>query len=356
MKTTYPFMISTVAFAGLVACGDDAKPSTPDAGAPSKTDAEFRAEITAGMQSSITVELNDLIQAAKDLQVAAPTHKWDVSVAADASALATMKAAWKRTRVAYEHVEGATAPIFPDLDLTMDARYEDYVEGGPDDNVFDAEGVTGMHGIERILFAAEIRPAVAANEAAQLPHYAVAAYPASDADAVSFKTVLVQKLIDDATALRDQWTPQKIDIDFAFGGLVGLMNEQGEKVNLAAEQEEESRYANLTMFDLRNNLAGTKAIYELFRPWIQSKTNGPAADTAVEAKLAALYAAVPTESIPEVPATWTAVNPSAADLATPFGTLWQTVRDNVDETKDGSVVFEMKLISNDVLRLEQPQP
>jgi len=349
MKTPYRFMISAVASAGLAACGDDNK---------TETDAEFRAEITAGMQSSITAELNNLIQAAKDLQTAAPTHAWDVSVAADASALVTMKAAWQRTRVAYEHVEGATAPIFPDLDATMDARYEDFVEGGPDDNVFDAEGVTGMHGIERILFAADIRPEVIAREQEHLPtSYTAASYPTSDADAVSFKTVLVQKLIDDATSLRDQWTPQQIDIDFAFGGLVGLMNEQGEKVDLAATGEEESRYANLTMFDLRNNLDGTKKIYDLFRPWIQSKANGATPDAAVEAKLSALttlYATIPGDSIPDVPSTWSALNPSAADLMTSFGTLWKAVRDDVDETKDGSVVFEMNLISTDVLDLKQP--
>jgi len=355
MKYTYRFMISAVAFAGLAACGDDDKPS--DA---AKTDAEFRTEITAGMQSSITAELTNLIQAAKDLQTAAPTHKWDVSVAADASALVTMKAAWQRTRVAYEHVEGATAPIFPDLDGTMDARYEDFVEGGPDNNMFDAQGVTGMHGIERILFAADIRPEVAAREQEHLPNsYTVAAYPATDAEATSFKTVLVQKLIDDATSLRAQWTPQQIDIDFAFGGLVGLMNEQGEKVDLAATGEEESRYANLTMFDLRNNLTGTKTIYELFRPWIQSKTNGATADAAVQVKLSALtalYATIPGDSIPAVPSTWSALNPTTADLMTSFGTLWKTVRDDVDETKDGSVVFEMNLISNDVLKLaKQPE-
>ena len=45
----------------------------------------------------------------------------------DAAAIAAMKDAWKRRRIAYEHVEGATAPIFPDVDVSMDARYDDFL-------------------------------------------------------------------------------------------------------------------------------------------------------------------------------------------------------------------------------------
>jgi iron uptake system component EfeO len=64
--------------------------------------------------------------------------------------LAAMKTAWRKTRVAYEHIEGALAPIFPDVDFAIDARYDDYLsELGPtaDADPFDGEGVTGMHGI-----------------------------------------------------------------------------------------------------------------------------------------------------------------------------------------------------------------
>ena len=37
--------------------------------------------------------------------------------------------------------------------------------------------------------------------------------------------------------------------------------------------------------------------------------------------------------------------PSAADLATPFGMLWQQVHEAVDPTRDGSVVFEMNAVA-----------
>ena len=47
-----------------------------------------------------------------------------------------------------------------------------------------------------------------------------------------------------------EWQPAVIDIGVAFQGLVSLMNEQKEKVNNAATGQEESRYAQMTLFDL----------------------------------------------------------------------------------------------------------
>src|SRR6188474_653566 len=102
---------------GLAACGDN-----EDA---TKTDAEFRAEVVTSMHDSIEVDLANLVTAAKALQTAAPEHAWNATT--DAAAIGQMIAAWKNTRVAYEHVEGATAPLFGELDATMDARYDDYL-------------------------------------------------------------------------------------------------------------------------------------------------------------------------------------------------------------------------------------
>ncbi len=306
-----------------------------------KSDAEYKADVTSSMHASIAADLADLTQAAKDLQAAAPTHAWTDS---DVTA---MRAAWKRTRVAYEHVEGATAPIFPNLDGSMDARYDDFLVEGADDNLFDDQGVTGMHAMERILWAKDIRQEVIDFEKT-LPGYKAAAYPTNDTEAMAFKTQLAQKLIDDATQLESEWKPAAIDIGAAYQGLVGLMNEQAEKVNLAATGEEESRYANITLFDLRTNLEGTRKIYALFQPWIQSKDTGDTHDAKIEAQLAdlaTLYAQNTGDNLPAVPADWSSDSPSAANLATPFGQLWSTVHEKVDPTLEGSVVFEMNMVA-----------
>lgn len=319
----------------LAACGGDAK-----------SDADYKQDVVTGMHDSIDGDLQDLVDATTALQAAAPTHAW---VQADVDAMIVQ---WKKARVAYEHVEGATAPLFPDLDVTMDERYDGYLAGlgaTGDQDLFDDQGVTGMHGIERILYAKTTRQEVIDFEKT-LPGYKAAAWPTNDTEAMEFKTQLAAKLVTDAHTLHDQWAPTDADIGLAYQGLVGLMNEQKEKVNLAATGEEESRYANITLFDLRNNLDGTQKIYAIFQPWIQSKDTGAAADTAVTTKLAALaslYAQNTGDALPDVPADWSNDNPTPANLATPFGVLWNAVHEDVDPTTNGSVVFEM----NDIAKL-----
>src|SRR5262249_10645694 len=211
--------------------------------------------------------------------------------------------------VAYEHFEGAVAPIFFDVDFAIDARYDDYLAAlgaGGDTDLFDDQGATGMHSIERILYAPGIRQSVIDFESS-LPGYQPARFPETEAEAIAFKTKLCQKLVDDVANLKAMWTPAAIDLGAAFQGLIALMNEQREKVNKAATGEEESRYADITLFDLRNNLEGTEQVYALFRPWAMTKPDGAAADAQVMAGLAALhtlYDGYGGDGIPEPPESW----------------------------------------------------
>jgi iron uptake system component EfeO len=332
--------ISLAASLGLGACGSS------DGG--SQEDLVARA-----MQQSLQGRLATLRDAAKELQAAAPAptgRGWDKDQ--DAQAFTDMKSAWQKARDAYEHVEGATAPIYADLDASLDERYDGFLATlGPngDQDLFDDQGVTGMHAIERILYA-DVTPAAIVTFEKSLPGYVAAAWPATEAEAAAFKNKLCAKLITDAQALLDGWTPTKIDISGAFQGLVGLVNEQQEKVNKAASGEEESRYSQRTMADLRSNLDGTTKIYEVFRDWLRSKPamgampSGVEVDAAVTeglGDLGAFYASVPGDAIPQPPATWSAEAPTAADLQTPFGQLYEKIHTAVDPKTDGSLVVEM---------------
>ena len=323
----------------LAACSsDDAGPTGP------KTDAQYESEVTRGMHDSLLGDIKALHAAALELQAAAPAHAWDAD--ADADAIASMTAAWLDARAAYERTEGAIAPLFPDIDGYIDARYEDFLsdlgtEG--DQDLFDDQGVTGMHAVERILFAPEIPPSVVKLEST-LPGYAAASWPATDEEALEFKNELCARLVKDTSTLEKQWTPQSIDLDGAFGGLISLMNEQREKVNKAASEEEESRYAQRTMADIRDNLAGTVKIYALFEPWLLSKDGGDAINADVHAAFDALheaYGAIEGDAIPQPPADWSAENPSEKDLATPFGELYSAVQASVDPNVEGSAVDGM---------------
>src|SRR5262245_28479062 len=88
------------------------------AGCADKTDAEFRTEVAIAMQASITQDLDDLVRAACSLQAAAPSRAWNPTT--DRAAIRQMMDAWKRTRMAWERIEGAVVPLFPDLNATMD--------------------------------------------------------------------------------------------------------------------------------------------------------------------------------------------------------------------------------------------
>ncbi|MFT3838784.1 MAG: imelysin family protein [Myxococcaceae bacterium] len=336
MKTLY-----VVTALSLVACG------------PSQE--EQRKQLAQSMHDSLQSDLGNLITAATALRDAAPTPSgrgWDKTQ--DAAAIASMKTHWKEARTAYEHIEGALAPIFPDVDASLDARYDDFLASlgtQGDSDLFDGTGVTGMHAIERVLFSDQITQKVIDFEST-LPGYKAAAFPATEAEAAKFKSGLAQKLIDDATNLKSQWQPAAIDVGVAFQGLVALMNEQREKVNKAATGEEESRYAQITLFDLRNNLQGTKTVYALFQKDLKDKSssdakkNGATIDSNIEAgftSLSALYDSDSGDALPPTPASWSSDMPSQADLMTPFGKLWSSVHAAVDPNTASSVVSQMNL-------------
>ena len=341
-------------FVAVAACSSSSpsNQAPPADAGPSLTDAQFQAQVLAGMHDSLLTDIDSLLTAANAIQTAAPSTLagWQ-----DPTQVTALKTPWIAARTAYEHSEGAIAPLFPDVDNSIDARYDDFLaELGPtgDMDLFDDVGITGMHAMERIIYQPN-PPAVVTFEST-LPGYVASAAPSSDAQALEFKNKLATKLISDVTALQGRWTPVNLNIAVAYQGLVALMNEQKEKVNKAASSEEESRYSQRTMVDLRDNLDGTKAIYALFEPWVLSKKNsdptkdGPTIDGKIQAgfvKLAAAYATITTDAFPPVPTTWSSENPSASDLQTPFGQLYSQVLAAVDPNTDGTIVFEMNAVA-----------
>jgi iron uptake system component EfeO len=317
----------------------------PGCASEAKSDADFQNDIVAGLHDLLLGSVREVHQAAVDLQAAAPQpvgRGWSATL--DQDALSAMTTAWIRARRAWEPAEGVIAPLFPDIDGPLDSRYEDYLQStGPDGDLFDGSGVTGMHAVERILFA-PVTPAAVVAQESQWMGYKPAAWPQNEQEAAEFKNGLCQQLLRDSQSLVDKWEPQGIDLRFAFKGLTGLMNEQEEKLSLAANREEESRYAQRTLADLRDNLAGTKNIYALFVPWLDTKANGYAINMNVEVafdRLEQTYKTVDGDAIPPPPGTWNSMEPSPDDQASPFGVLFLSVVQEVDATRPGSAVDSM---------------
>ena len=359
--------VLSVLIASLCACSPSRTSAGGHAEAP-LTDAEYRASIATSMHDALLNDIDALLSASADLQTAAPASPdrgWDAT--ADAAAILATKSRLVSGPLRVRAKRRSHCAFFPQIDQSIDARYDDFLSTlGPsgDQDLFDDQGVTGMHAIERILWADSAPARVVAFEQT-LPGYVAASFPTTGTETTEFKTKLCAKLVSDVSSLRDQWRPTQINIVTAFEGLIDLMNEQREKVLKASTDEEESRYSQRTMADLRDNLKGTEAIFGLFEPWLSSKKDaadssidGPTIDPNIRvgfATLAAANAEVSGDAIPQPPATWSSEKPSAADLATPFGKLYSTVDSAVDPNNPGSVVSQMTAAAS-VLELPAARP
>jgi iron uptake system component EfeO len=318
-------------------------------GSEGKSEGELKADIVTRMHALMLTEIQGLYQAAVDLQAAAPASfsGWDPSRDSGAT-IDAMKEAWTRTRLHWERAEGPVAPMFSDIDEAIDSRYEDMLaalNGAGDPDPFDGQGMIGMHAIERILYAPG--PDAVATYEKTLAGSQQAVWPTSDIQAAAFKNGLCQQLVTDTLALLNQWKSKAIDLSAVFTGLTGLMSSQAEKVGFAAMDQQESRYSQTTMADLRSNLSGTRDVYDLFSDWLATKVSGTTLDKNAMAafdRLDAQYQLVTGDAIPDPPAGWS--NPPSSDQSlTPFGALYITVTDEADPSRSGSAVDTMNQVA-----------
>lgn len=298
---------------------------------------EFQEEATVAVKKFVGEQLDKLVTATEDLQKAAPEpddNGWDEKD----PQMEKMRSAWKAARSAYEHIEGPIAALFSELDVATDARYDAFIEeNGADDNLFDDQNVTGMHAIERILYSNQTPDYVVKFEKA-IAGYKAAAFPKTKDEADQFKNKLCKRLVDDIKTMREQYTSLALDVDTAFVGMIASTTEQSEKTTKAATGEDESRYAQNTMADMRANLAGARSVYEAFKPWIESTKGDVAGIEAALNKTDDAYKAVEGDALPKVPDNFNPDEPSEAHLATPYGKLWKLLTDETDPEKEGSLV------------------
>jgi iron uptake system component EfeO len=331
----HPTMIATVAGLGcfgllLLGCGADQGPP------------EQRAK--AAVKSQITAELGNLSDAATRLRAAAPAPDGDGwNDQADMAAVVAMRAEWKKARTAYERIEGAIAVLFQNYDESTDQRYDWFIAEAPDADLFDGQGVTGIHAIERMLWA-NSQPAEVVAFESTLTGYQAARLPMTQAEATQFRDGLAKRLVDDTTAMKQMFAPLNLDTAAAFRGVIGSLGEQIEKIELAATGEDESRYAQNTLADMRANLEGGQNTYAAFRDWVRSEQGGQALDTDILAGFArvkALYDASSGDSLPPVPDGFDPEVPTAAHLDTPYGRIFEGLSTESDPDQPQSLVAKM---------------
>lgn len=326
---------------GLAACSND-----DDGG----EGGDLQTQAILDTKKYVTAEVQKLVDASKAIQKAAPAPDEDGwNSEDDEKAVEEMRAAWNDARDAYEHIEGSIAILFMELDVSTDERYDAFIEEEPDDNLFDGEGVTGMHAIERILWAGEHPANVVAFESA-LPGYKEAAFPKTEQEADDFKNELAQLLVDDTSSMLDMFKPKALDASTAFWGVIGSMNEQLEKVTLASTAEDESRYAQRTLDDMRANLEGGEKVYAAFREWTIADA-GKETHAKIQAgfkSIADAYADIDGAAIPAPPEDFDGEDPSEAHLKTPYGKLYQLLTTETDVENDESLITVMRGAANDM--------
>lgn len=324
---TSAWFISTACVA-LIACSNEDDP-------------DYEADATVAVKNYITAELTKLTAASEELQKAAPAADDDGwNAADDKAAVDKMRAAWSKARDSYERIEGSIAVLFPALDVSTDERYDGFIEEEPDDNLFDDEGVVGVHGIERILWADQ-HPARVVKFESSLPGYKKAEFPATKEEAEAFKNKLCARLVTDVKSMQSEFKHWVLESDTAFRGMIGSMQEQSEKTTLAASGEDESRYAQNTLADMRANLEGAIAVFEAFKPWIEATGDKSETIQAGFEELEKAYGEVDGPALPEVPEKFNPSNPSEADLKSPYGRLWQLLNEKTDLEDPKSLVSIM---------------
>src|SRR6185369_13830542 len=120
--------------------------------------------------------------------------------------------------------------------------------------------------------------------------------------------------------------------------------EQIEKIIRVAQGDDESRYSQNTLADMRANLAGGRTNYGAFRDWLRTRPNGIALDTGIIAGFArvqALYDNNATDTLPPVPAGFDPAAPTPEQLDTPYGRIFAGLRVESDPMLTDSLVGQM---------------
>jgi iron uptake system component EfeO len=278
----------------------------------------------AATQAYLSSSGEALTAAADTLLASTPSTPFS----SDDASLTAMRNAWLETRARYCNVEAAIDMLAPS---TLADTYEQDIHDARDENPFDNVGFSGLHGIERILWANLTLDATKAYEE-QLFGYSNARFPEIEQEADDLRNKMIAEAnarIVEATALIAQ---SVVNLTFAGTFTHRSITAQFTKVDTPQKGADASRYSRSTLADMRSNLAGARAIYTTFASRLPSDTAA-----AIEARFAAIdtqYASIAGDALPDRPEDFDSSHPSNDA----YGQLYALLAHEVDSSDPSSLV------------------
>ncbi|MFO0760153.1 MAG: imelysin family protein [Byssovorax sp.] len=326
-----------VPFLGGAGCSADNDLVLADAALDAQAAADGKAYLVDRVEA-----LHDHLEA---LCKAAPAPAADGWVSPrDTPAIQAMRASWHEARRAHQALEGVLLLHFPDLAASLDGSYEDALAAGPDPELVDDRGFTGLHAIERILWADRM-PAGVAKEEAALPGALPAAFPSTEEQAIDFRDELCAGAVHDAEELEAAIEGLPLGSPEIQAIARELVEIQADRVIEAGEGHPSSPYAGRSLLDLTDGLAAARAMHEVFLPWLATKAEGPhVAAEAADAfdRLAMRYMAAGVDALPAPPSGWSDTAYNDEQLQSPFGLIFMAVMNETNLGIDGSVAHSVE--------------
>lgn len=284
-----------------------------------------KLQAQAALKAQVATQLVVLHQQAVALYAAAPTpgpNGWNATTAS--SQLQSMKDIWRQARDAYERNENTLEDIFPDIDHDINGRYEDAIaQSGVVTDLFSGDQFSGMHAIERILWSNSVSTEALQFEST-LPGYQPPSFPSNQQESSEFVTGLLARFESDTQNQIERWAAGSESTGVALDRLTDSAGVPSVFLYLDATQQQEDRYSQETLADMRANIIGAQACFDTFSIWLNAK-GWPDLQASVDADYQTELTVAdkfPGMQVPPAPEGWNGADPTPLDLRTPYGQLY----------------------------------
>lgn len=308
-------------------------------------------DVAISFRGYFRTHLVALSDALENLAVHAPRDRaWNAQ--ADPALVERMRTAWKAAHRAAVAVTEPLSELFPQAGR-MDSNWDREIDRVQrDENPFDDIGVTGLHAIERILWADVVSEMVLTVERRH-EGYAMARTPATAKEAADYATQLVGGLHRDAQALAEASSVPGYDLGFAEKAVKLQARALLRMVIVGGEPgRSESRYSDTSTDALVDQLGALAGTWKILRAALRRQGvpvgSFQVADAGLE-RVHAAVAAIGPGPIPARPEGFNPFHPTQEDRESAFGRLYFSVEAEILGASSDAFLAALGNLTNAVL-------